>query len=329
MTQTLRIGCFGSNGHTIHHKVASLSRATLTGLAGIDAPDLDAPRFDSLDELLSAECCDLVVLCSPRRDEQAGHTVQCLEAGCHVLAEKPLATTPDDLQAIRDASRRTGNRVIAMLDMLYMPAVAGMKQVIDSGVLGTIVHVYALKSYPYHDQRPQDRGIDGGIMQAGIHALSLVHFLTGQTMTTATAQDTLLGNPKRERSPGGLQMAANLGLQLSGGGLASVMVNYLNRRELGYHGNDQARVFGTRGMAEFVDGRSRRVLITEGGEPTTYPVAQPPTAYPQDIVDALLDDRPARITQELSEHCTAASIACTQSMSAQGTCQPVAPVVPG
>jgi len=335
MSDTLRIGCYGLNGHQIHVAVSTLRRAELTAVGAADSDEADkmvsaleggaagVERFTSLDDLLASGRVDLVSLCSERRDRQAAHTVQCLEAGCHVLAEKPLATTMDDLHAIAAAARRTGRRVFAMLPMVYGPGLVAMKQIIDRGDLGTVVHAYGLKSYPYHDNRPQDRGLDGGIMQAAIHALSFIHLLTGDTFSEVTAQDTLLGNPKRDRSPGDLQMAANLGLRLRGGGLVSVMANYLNRRELGYHGNDQVRVFGATGMVELVDGLTRRKLITEGGEPTTFDDVAPSTPYPQDIVDALLDGRPAWMSSALGVHCSAAAIAAMRSMEQGGVTQAV------
>ena len=54
-------------------------------------------------------------------------------------------------------------------------------RLVDQGTLGTIVHVQAQKSYPWHDRRPQDTAVDGGLVrQVGIHAVRFIHGATGQ-----------------------------------------------------------------------------------------------------------------------------------------------------
>ena len=318
----VRIGCYGLNGHQIHGQVASLGRARLTACAGIEPGawgDLRAQhaetfaavrRFESLEEMLADGEVDLVSLCSPRRAEQARHAVQCLSAGRHVLAEKAMATTRADLDRLREAAAASGRRLWTMTSMVYYPAVRGAKAVVDSGRLGRIVQVGMMKSYPYHAGRPQDRDVDGGIMQAGIHAFSIIGHVTGQGFAEIFAQDTGAGNP----GDGALQMAATVACRLDEGALASVVCNYCNPPKIGYWGNDQLCIHGTAGMLELVDGFTRRRLTVGDEPPGTFEDDPAPPAYPQDMIDAILDGTPTLLSVEAGFAYTEAAIRAQESM---------------
>ena len=307
MRESVRIGCYGLNGHQIHGHIGDLRRAELTAFGGIprerwealcrEQPErfAGAAYFEDYDTFLTRADVDLVSLCSPRRDEQAAHAAAALRAGKHVLAEKPMATTRPQWEDLRAAAETSGRHLWTMTSMIYDPAIQGMKEVVRDGRIGDIVQVYAMKSYPYHDRRPQDRGLDGGlIMQAGIHAVSFIAHVAGLGFGEVFAQDTGTGNPGQ----GALQMAANLACRMDHGALATIVCNYCNPPGFGSWGNDQLRIHGTRGMVELVDGFSRGTLSLGEEPPTSFPDRTPPASYPQDLVDAILDGAPTLLTQE-------------------------------
>ncbi|RLT58382.1 MAG: hypothetical protein DWI71_03025 [Chloroflexi bacterium] len=79
----------------------------LAGAFGIPRP----PVFTSLDGLLESSGADAVSVATPdfaHRDP----VVRALEAGLHVLVEKPLAMTTDDAKAMTDAARRAGRSLM-------------------------------------------------------------------------------------------------------------------------------------------------------------------------------------------------------------------------
>jgi len=304
----VKIGCFGLRGHQIHGKVQDLTRARLTAMGGIDEasfgeqkkarPEVfaDAAHFEDYQTFLEEGDIDFVSLCIPRRADQARHAIEALRSGRHVLAEKPMATSMADLEALRQAVQETGKKLWTMTSMPYYPAVKGLKKVVDSGVLGTIVQIYAMKSYPYSDGRPQDRGVDGGIIQAAIHAVSIIGAVTGLDFVDVFAQETRAGNPR----DGELQMGFSMTSHMTDGSLACILANYCNPRGIGYHGNDQIRIFGTDAMVEIVDGFSRRMLVPNDPDkgPVDFPDDDGDPQYPQDLIDAILDDTPTLLTRE-------------------------------
>jgi predicted dehydrogenase len=321
----VKIGCFGLSGHQIHGSVTGLERARLTAFGGIDEEAFEKLKetrpeamegvdyFGGLEGLLDTDV-DLVSFCSQRRADQAAQCVQALDAGKHVLAEKPMATCREDLNALREAAERSGKNLWTMTSMVYYPSVRGIKQILDSGSLGTVVQLYCMKSYPYHDRRPQDRGIDGGITQAAIHAISCIGHLTGKRFVEVFAQDTNRGNPK----DGEFQMAMSMTARLEDGTLASIIANYCNPRSIGYHGNDQIRIHGTNGMLELVDGATRRSLVLVEQEPTTFEDDESDPKYPQDLIDAILDGTPTLLTQEAGFHYTEVALSAQESATSGG-----------
>jgi len=300
MSEKLRVACYGISGHQILPSLKDHPRAEPVSVAEIPVEavrecvgDEAAARVrmePDLDAILSADDVDLVSLCSPRRDEQLDHAYRCLRAGKHVLAEKPAVITVAELDGLKD--------FMAGCDRLFWPlascACEGMllaiRDLVDGGRLGTVAQVLVRKSYPYHDGRSQDRGVDGGLIrQAGIHGVRYIQWATGQKAVAVSGFDTTCGNPKR----GNLQMAASVSLQLDGGAVAQLTCNYLNQEGFGHWGDDAIRVSGTAGFAETLDGHTRsRMFLGDEPEQPVPGADRPFPDFVDCIVDHLLDGSP-------------------------------------
>jgi len=278
------VGLYGTNGHQVYEKLVNHPLGECVAVAAFDHAALPAtlqndpgiPDYPSLEGLLQDERVELVSLCSPRRCDQAREAIQCLEAGKHVYAEKPCAMTEGDLEAIMAAAQRTGRRFHEMAGTAFDQPYRAMRGVVRSGVLGDIVQVLAQKSYPYHDRRPQDEDVDGGLlMQAGVHATRFIEHVAGLKITAISAIETSLGNPKE----GNLHMAASLIARLENGGVASILANYLNMPAFGVWGNETLRIFGTQGFVEAVDGGARTRLVLKNEDRGALPLDGPSQDY--------------------------------------------------
>ena len=282
--QPIGIGLYGANAHQIQRllddrplarlvAIAALPRSALTNTQQVD------PRireYASLDELLGDREVELVSLCSPRRRDQAGEALRCLAAGKHVYAEKPCAMTEADLDRIAAAAGRGPAQ-------FHEPAVTAiwqpflrMRSLVQAGTIGEVVQVFAQKSYPYFEGRPQDEDDDGGLtMQAGIHAVRLIEHVALTPITAIEAFETRLGDPHA----GGLRMASSMMARLDNGGVATILANYLNPAGFGRWGNDQLRIYGARGMLEAVDDGQRTRLIVGAEDRGAIATAEPPVEY--------------------------------------------------
>jgi predicted dehydrogenase len=270
----IHIGLYGANGHQIHHALVGHPSGRCVATAAIPMDSLpdelkhdpEVRHYETLEAMIRDERIDMISLCSPRRRDQAHEAMRCLEAGKHVYAEKPCAMNEEDLDALLATAQRTGRAFHEMAGTAFTQPYLAMRKTVQAGTLGTIIQVLAQKSYPYHDRRPQDEDVDGGLlMQAGVHALRFVEHVAGLKVQTIHAVETELGNPK----PGELRMATSMIMTLENGGVASVLCNYLNPPAFGLWGNETLRIFGTEGFIEAVDGgtRTRCVLNDEDRGP--------------------------------------------------------------
>jgi predicted dehydrogenase len=133
-----------------------------------------------------------------------------------------------------------------------------MREIVQTGILGSIVQVLAQKSYPYHGRRPQDEDVDGGLLlQVGVHAMRFIEHVALEKVADIYAVETQKGNPH----PGNLRMATSMMMRLVNGGVASIICNYLNPPTFELRGNETLRIFGTNGFIEAVDGGTKTRLV--------------------------------------------------------------------
>ncbi len=134
-----------------------------------------------------------------------------LDAGKHVLCEKPLANTLEEAAGMLTAARNAG--VVAMVNFNYrrVPAVQLAKQLIDSGELGEIRHWRAVylqdwindPDFPLVWRLQKDLAGSGALGDIAAHILDLSHFLIGQVSEVVGTLDTFVKERPREAPSGG------------------------------------------------------------------------------------------------------------------------------
>jgi predicted dehydrogenase len=263
---SIGIGLFGTNGHQIGTATVANGAGRVVATAEIPAQALpaglkDVPgitHYPELDAMLADPRVELVSLCSAKRSEQAAHAIRALRAGKHVYAEKPCAMDEASLDSILEAARESRRMFHEMAGTAFEQPYFAMRQIVGEGRIGEVVQVICEKSYPYHDNRPQDEDVDGGLIeQCAIHGVRMVEHAAGTHIRSVEAMESRAGNPK----DGGLRMASALLLRLENGGIASVTANYLNPRGTGVWGYESLRIFGTLGMMESIRGGKETRLV--------------------------------------------------------------------
>jgi predicted dehydrogenase len=168
--------------------------------------------------LIKRDDVDLVDVCTPG-DRHAEVAIAALEAGKHVLCEKPLANTLAEAEAMAAAAARAAARgVRAMTGFNYrrVPAVALARQLVTEGRIGRIRHVRASylqdwlvdPSFPLTWRLQRERAGSGALGDLGAHIVDLAQYLTGELIAgvsaaTATfvAERPLAERPLAERPP--------------------------------------------------------------------------------------------------------------------------------
>jgi predicted dehydrogenase len=147
----------------------------------------------SWQELVARDDVDLVDVCTPGRTH-AEIAVAALEAGKHVLCEKPLANTIAEAEAMVAAAEAAAARgVRSMVGYTYrrVPAVQLARQLVADGRIGTVRHVRVqyLQDWLADPEAPLSWRLDkqqagsGALGDIGSHAVDLAQFITGERLT--------------------------------------------------------------------------------------------------------------------------------------------------
>jgi len=170
--------------------------------------------------LLTRDDVALVDVCSPG-DTHAEIAIAALDAGKHVLCEKPLANTVDEARAMVEAASRAAERgVRSMVGYSYrrVPAVALARRLVEQGRIGEIRHVRASyqqdwitdPEFPLVWRLQRSTAGSGALGDIGAHIVDMAQYLTGDLLTGVSA---LTETFVRERP----LPSASSGLAASGG----------------------------------------------------------------------------------------------------------------
>ncbi|MGO2023406.1 MAG: Gfo/Idh/MocA family protein [Brachybacterium tyrofermentans] len=99
----------------------------------------DARTYADVGELLASEDLDLVSVTTPPSAHRPV-AVQALEAGVHVIVEKPMAPSLEDCDAMLEAQRRSGKLLSAIAQNRFRTEMMRLKAVLDSGKIGPVAH---------------------------------------------------------------------------------------------------------------------------------------------------------------------------------------------
>ncbi|MFL1463764.1 Gfo/Idh/MocA family protein [Roseococcus sp. DSY-14] len=141
-------------------------------------PDLDAALADPR--------VQAVALATPHA-QHAGQVIAAARAGKHVFVEKPFTLSRADAEAAVDACRRAGVVLALGHNRRFLPAVAEMKRLLDTGALGTLLHVegqfsgpggFAYKPGFWRADRAESPL--GGMGGMGIHMVDMIIHLAGR-----------------------------------------------------------------------------------------------------------------------------------------------------
>ncbi|MET3936403.1 Gfo/Idh/MocA family oxidoreductase [Arthrobacter sp. OAP107] len=177
----------------------------LTAVAGRNAASVRAAAdklgWESTEtdwrRLVERDDIDLIDICTPG-NTHAGIATAALEAGKHVLCEKPLANSVEEAERMAIVAEAAAKRgVFAMCGFSYRrtPALALAKRMVDEGRLGTIRHVRAqyLQDWLSDENAPMTWRLDrsksgsGSLGDIGAHSIDAAQWITGQSITGVSA----------------------------------------------------------------------------------------------------------------------------------------------
>lgn len=244
--------------------------------------------------VLERDDVDIVDICAPGW-MHADIAIAALEAGKHVLVEKPLANTLAEAEAMTAAAQAArAKSVQSMVGFNYrrVPALALARELIAEGRLGTVQHVRAayLQDWLAHPETPmtwrlnKETAGSGALGDIASHAIDQVLFLLGDSVTEASGRlHTFTAVRPGKHGPEEVTVddAAWATLSLASGAVASVEVSRVatgrkNALTLEVYGDKGSILFDLENLNElgFLDASApvreqgfRRILVNEPEHP--------------------------------------------------------------
>ena len=188
-------------------------------------------------EMLRDPEVDAVIVAGPN-SLHAAQSIEALQAGKHVLCEKPMATTREDARAMIDAAKKAGKYLMVGQNQRLMPPHVRAKSIIDSGRLGKVLAFRTAFKHPGPEGWSVDAGKSwffkkgqafmGVTGDLGVHKADLMRWLLGQEFADVGGFIATLHKRDPEGNLIDLDDNAYLTLRTSGGVIGSMILSWTN-----------------------------------------------------------------------------------------------------
>jgi predicted dehydrogenase len=204
---------------------------------GVDSKNIY--NYENYDSLKNNSDIDVIYIVLPN-GMHAEYTVRGLQAGKHVLTEKPMANTPAECQQMIDTARRADRKLMVAYRCRYEPCNQEAIRIARSHELGPTQMILADAGFPIgdpHQWRLNKKLAGGGsLMDIGIYALNASRYLTGEEPKEVNAMIYSTPGDPRFRE---VEEHVTFQLRFPSGVLANCTSSY------GYFHQSHYRIMGT------------------------------------------------------------------------------------
>ncbi|MBB6351712.1 putative dehydrogenase [Nonomuraea muscovyensis] len=234
-------------------------------------------------ELIRRDDVQIVDICTPG-DSHADIAIAALEAGKHVICEKPLANTVAEAEAMVRAAASAPGRTMVAFNYRRVPAIALARRYVEEGRLGEIRHVRAQylqdwivdPDFPLVWRLQKDKAGSGALGDIGAHIIDTAQFVTGQHVVGVSAlTETFVRERPLAADSAGLAATGGAATgpvtvddaalfigRMSGGALASFEAT---RFATGRKNALRIEINGSRGSLAFDFEAMNELWVSEGG----------------------------------------------------------------
>ncbi len=298
----------GSMGQHHARVYTELKQTTLVGIADAVSEigqrvggKQGVPVYSDYRELLERERPDIVTVAVPTQEHRLVAEAA-LEAGCHVLVEKPIAATVEEGEAIIARAASLKRKLMVGHIVRFSPAIQALKQHLEAGELGRIFQIICRRvgTFPV---RVQDVGV---VIDLAPHDLDIMRFITGDEIVRVFAETEQQIHTAHEDLV--------LGMVRFRSGIAGMLeINWLTPQKV-----REVVVLGERGMLRADDltqdlyfyenadaartdwGHLSLLKGVSEGRMVRYPIAryEPLKAELEAFATAVLEDKPSPVSGE-------------------------------
>ncbi len=201
MTEPLRVGLIGVGGISRTHMPGWAASEHAEVVAGADLSEASLKKWGDthgiarlttkVEDLLQSKDIDIIDICTPNMY----HTplvVAALEAGKHVICEKPLAPTPADIRKMIEARDKSGKELMTAQHFRFKGVSQAVKAEIEAGALGDVYHArgWMLRRNAYIPTSTfvyKQHSGGGACIDIGVHILDLTLWMMGNPKPVAVS----------------------------------------------------------------------------------------------------------------------------------------------
>jgi predicted dehydrogenase len=229
----------GNAGHTLHlPALAGIDSAEVVGACDL-SPEMrdraksswNVPVFDDFSRMLDEAGPGVVIAATPP-DTHCSYGLQALEAGAHLICEKPFVNSLEEADRLIAAASAAGRRIALNHEFREMPIFRALRDEVDSGKHGRLAfaQVWQLMDLPPW-MEPGWRGqmLQRTLYEAGVHVVDYLMALFGEKPRTVQAWTSTCGVREGETDA-----VALVTLEFSQGRLANIVQNRLCKGETQY-----------------------------------------------------------------------------------------------
>lgn len=222
--------------------------------------------YGSYEEMLTSGKVDAVYISLPNH-LHAEWSIRAVQAGCHVLCEKPLALSTQEVRQMMAASQQTGKTIAEAFMYRHHPQTRIAKEWVESGRLGEVTSAYGAFTFALEERQnvrlvPEYGG--GALWDVGVYPMSFAQYLFGSAPEWVA----------------GAQWLGETGVDETFAGLMVYPGNRLVTFTCGFRSPWYTRfeIVGTKGRLDLsrpfagMDEERRMIFYSEKGKPVEMPV---------------------------------------------------------
>jgi len=291
------------------------------------AKQYDAKAYDSIEALLADPNVDAVSVCAAN-NAHAQITIDALNAGKHVLCEKPMAVTLQECENMVSAAEKNGKFLMIGHNQRLAKAHVLAKELVNKGEIGSIISVRSTFGHSGPETWSVDpganvwffdkkRAVMGAMADLGIHKTDLIQFLCDGYVQRVTARMMTLDKKYADGSAIGVDDNAFCIYELNNGIVATMNASWTF-----YGAEDNSTVlYGTQGIMRIYDDPTHSiVVIKKNGDRYLYDVEAIQTNDSQtksgviDLwMDCLIQNKAPEISGQEALHAMKAVFAAVES----------------
>lgn len=285
--------------------------------------------YDTMEDLIADPEIEAVSVCVANA-YHAPTTIQALEAGKHVLCEKPMAVTLEDCQAMLDAAKKAGRRLMIGQNQRLAPTHVKAKEILDSGAMGRVLAFQSTFGHSGPEMWSMDKSANtwffkknaaafGSMADLGIHKIDVLRYLIGSDVVSVYSKQAVLDKKFPDGTPIEVDDNSIEVLTFANGATGTVTTSWTCYGEE----YNMTTLFCEKGLMKlYMDPTYSLQIVNKDGTRVFYQidriqtnddVQQASSGIIDEFIGAILEDRPSIIDAEQVLGSMKAVFACLRS----------------